>query len=119
MAVINLNPQILDIVLYAGDGVNFRVVVTDSLDEPVPLTGTMKAQIRAKRDSLNASAEFAIDLSDSATGIALLSLSKVDTRALVTTKKFVGVWDLEWTPTDAEPITILQGKAECYPDVSR
>lgn len=117
---LNLNPQILNLSLYAGDGANFRLVVTNSLNEPVPLTGTMKAQIRVKRDSADPpSAEFTIDLTDAATGIALLTLAKTDTQALVTTKKFVGVWDLEWTPTDAEPITILQGKVECFPDVSR
>ena len=114
-------PQTVDLVLYAGDGTSFRLTVTDPAKDPLPLTGTMIAQIRAERDSPDPpSAEFTVDLTDAADGVAVLKLSGTDTQALVVDDvKFVGVWDVEWTPTDAEPVTLCQGKVECMPDVSR
>lgn len=114
-------PQTLDLVLYAGDGTSFSLTVTDPAKVPINLTGTMIAQIRVERDSPDPpSAEFDIDLTDAATGVAVLELTGADTQALVVDDtKFVGVWDLQWTPTDGEPMTLVQGKVECMPDVSR
>lgn len=97
-------------------------MVTDKADppNPVPLTGTMKAQIRLHYSDLTPKAIFAVDLTDAANGNAVLSLTGVDTQALVTSdKKFKGVWDVEWTPSGAQPRTLLQGKVECDPDASR
>lgn len=120
MTEINLLPQVLDLVLYAGDGVNFRLTVTDKDEEVVSLAGTMEAKIRVKRtDSDPPSAEFAIDLTDAESGIALLSLTGEQTAALAPDDKFKGVWDLQWTPTDQQPRTLCQGKVVCLNDVSR
>lgn len=120
MTTINLLPKILDLVLYAGDGVRFSLVVTDKDDIPVPLTGSMEAQIRTKRGSVDPpAAEFTIDLTNSGDGVAVLSLTGEDTQALALTKKFSGAWDIQWTPLDSEPRTLCQGKVECDPDVSR
>lgn len=114
-------PQILDLLLYAGDGTSFSLTVTDPAKDPIDLTGTMLAQIRVERDSPDPpSAEFTIDLTDAVLGKAILELSGADTQALVVDDvKFVGVWDLQWTPTAGEPMTLCQGKVECMPDVSR
>lgn len=112
-------PQVLDLSLYAGDGTSFRLVVKDALGAPIPLTGTMRAQIRAARNSPNPpKADFNIDLTDSANGIAVVSLTGDQTQLLAPSAPFSGVWDLEWTATDAEPMTLCQGKVECNPDVS-
>lgn len=112
-------PQVLDLTLYAGDGTEFRLVVKDSSNVAIPLTGTMRAQIRESRSSPNPpSAVFNIDLSDGDDGIAILSLTGEQTQALAPSSSFSGVWDLEWTATGAEPVTLLQGKVECNPDVS-
>jgi hypothetical protein len=43
---INLQPQTLDLALYAGDGVEFRLVCTNTAGAPIDVTGTIKAQIR-------------------------------------------------------------------------
>lgn len=111
------DPQVLDLTLYAGDGTNFRLVVTDAAGAPVPLTGEMIAQIRLARDSSDPPVtSFVIDLTQSAEGIASLSLTGQQTQLL---GKFSGVWDLQWTPAGEEPSTLCQGKVECVPDVSR
>lgn len=116
---ITYEPQVLDLVLYAGDGTSFRLVVKDALGVPLPLTGTMRAQIRKTRDAPDPpKADFNIDLSQSASGIATLSLTGDQTQALAPSDPFSGVWDLEWTATDAEPVTLCQGTVGCNPDVS-
>lgn len=114
-------PQTVDLVLYAGDGTSFSLTVTDPAKLPLDLDGTIIAQIRVERDSPDPpSAEFTVDLSDAVSGKATLSLSGADTQALVVDDtKFVGFWDVQWTPTGAEPVTLCQGKVECLPDVSR
>lgn len=120
MSEINLSPQVLDLTLYAGDGVNFKLTVKDTLGAAVPLTGTMEAEIRIKRtDADPPVVAFTIDLSDSDNGIALLSLTGEQTQLLAPIKKFKGVWDLQWTPTGKEPRTLAQGKVVCLNDVSR
>lgn len=113
-------PQTLDLVLYAGDGAGIRFRITDSTGAALPLTGEMKAQIRANREDADpALAEFAVDLTDFATGIVLISVTGEQTHALISgDEKFTGVWDLEWTSPDDEPATLVQGNVECFPDVT-
>ena len=113
-------PQTLDISLYAGDGAGIRFTITDSLGAALPLTGEMKAEIRANREDVDpALATFDVDLNDFGDGIVLISLTGEQTHSLITGDEiFTGVWDLEWTPTGDEPATLVQGKVECYPDVT-
>ena len=121
--LIDLEPQFLDLVLYAGDGLNFGLAVTDVNNEPITLNGSMMAQIRLTRQSPDPPLQtFAVDLAQAAEGIAVLSLTGVQTQSLsdgaLPTEKFQGEWDLQWTPTGAQPITLCQGKVECLPDVT-
>lgn len=127
MANITLQPQVLDLALYAGDGVEFRLICTDSTTEPVPITGTVMAQVRVDRtlpdDPI---VEFAADLAEGAQGIILLSLSGAQTQQLMAdpsvkpgSGKFSGVWDVQWTPTGEEARTLCQGKLDCVADVTR
>ena len=117
---IDLSPQELDLVLYSGDGVKFRLVVTDKNNEPINLTGGIEAQIRSKRgEDVEPAAEFDVDLTDADTGIVVLSLTGDQTKALADTRAFAGFWDVQWTPSGEEPRTFCQGKVECNVDVSR
>jgi hypothetical protein len=118
---IDLSPQILNLVLYAGDGVKIRLTVVDNDDAAIDLTGEIESQIRITRDKTDpANATFSVDLTDQTDGIVVLSLTGDDTQGLVTDgKKFKGFWDVQWTPTGEQPRTILQGKVECFEDVSR
>src|SRR5690348_10724381 len=103
---IDLSPQELDLVLYSGDGVKFRLVVSDKNNEPINLTGAIEAQIRSKRgEDVEPAAEFNVDMTDSDTGIVVLSLTGDQTKALADTRKFDGFWDVQWTPSGEEPRT--------------
>lgn len=125
MASIALQPQVLDLSLYAGDGVEFRLICTDSANVPVPITGTVEAQVRVDREQTSDPVvEFLTDLAESGQGIVSLSLTGDQTQLLMadpsTVKgKFSGVWDVQWTPTGGEARTLCQGKVECVADVTR
>jgi hypothetical protein len=122
---ISLIPESIDLKLYGGDGVELRLVVTDSQGAPLPLTGSIDAQIRPTRTASVESAVFAADLTDAATGVVILSLTGAQTEALhgsdpdFPTERFTGVWDVQWTPQGAEPVTIVQGTVESALDVTR
>lgn len=115
-AKLSVLPQYLDLSLYAGDGLALRLVVTDSLGEPLPLSGAVTSQIRPDRSSTAPPQEFAVDMAEALAGIVALSLSGEQTAAL---GKFKGVWDVQWEATGAEPRTILQGNVVCEEDVTR
>lgn len=125
MANITLQPQVLDLSLYAGDGVEFRLICTDSGNTAVPITGTVMAQVRVDRLAPDDPVvEFAADMAEAPQGIILLSLTGAQTQELMadpsTSKgKFSGVWDVQWTPTGEEARTLCQGKVECVADVTR
>ena len=111
MATINIRPQVLDLMLYAGDGVEFRLICTDSGDDPVDVTGSVKAQIRKDRSNESTPiVSFAVNTIDAYQGIIILSLTGDQTQELVVEKDpFTGVWDVEWEPATSEPRTLCQG----------
>jgi hypothetical protein len=119
---ISLVPQALAIKLYGGDGVQFRLVVTTGSGSPVNLTGDITAQIRESRVNPAVMAAFATEIEDAANGIVLISLTgaqTADLHANGSLERFIGVWDVQWTPQGAEPVTILQGNVESSLDVTR
>ena len=124
--VIDLQPQVLDLVLYAGDGVSFRLICTDKAGAPVDVTGSVAAQVRLNRSKAEESIiEFAAEMQDAYTGIIVLSLTGDQTQALMdhpsvnSSGKFTGVWDVQWEPEGLEPRTLCQGAVECVADVTR
>jgi hypothetical protein len=122
---INTQPQVLNLALYAGDGVEFRLVCTDGSDAPIDITGTVKAQVRLQRlDADPPIVEFTVGLVDAFQGIVVLSLSGEQTKTLSQhpsskSGKFSGVWDIQWTPAGQQPRTLTQGTVECVADVTR
>jgi hypothetical protein len=123
MAEIQLLPDILDLSIYAGDGVVFRMICAGAEGFPVDMSGEVKAQIRLERLSPDPPlASFAVDSADAEQGIIVLSLTGEETADLIEepAEIFEGVWDAQWTPPDSEhPKTLCQGKVECVIDVSR
>lgn len=116
----DLRPQELNLKIYSGDGYRFRLIIKDKDGVPVPLTGEFKAQIRSKRGtSIAPETSFDIDNSDFSTGKVGLILTGAKCQELTANGKFKGFWDVQWTPADAEPKTLVRGKLECDPDVSR
>jgi hypothetical protein len=121
MAVINLQPQTLDLVLYAGDGVGLRFLCKDPTGAPIDVTGGVRAHIRADRSSEAPIIEqFAVSMVDAYLGLIVLKLTGEQTQNLAEPSgKFVGVWDLEWDASEDEPRTLVQGRLECVADVTR
>ena len=125
MASINTQPAALDLALYAGDGVEFRLICKDSNDAPVPIDGEVTAQVRVDRTpESTALADFNCNIIDGSQGIIELSLTGDQTQELVADPssrngKFTGVWDVQWAATGKEPRTLCQGKVECVADVTR
>lgn len=119
---INVSPPLVDLTLYAGDDVDFRLICTDNAGNPVDVSGGVAAQVRLDR-TLEGTAllDFETDLADAVDGIVMLSLTGDQTKSLITddSGKFTGVWDVQWTSPDAEVRTLCQGKVECYADVTR
>jgi hypothetical protein len=122
---ISLLPQVLDLALYAGDGVSLRLICKDSNGAPVDVSGATKAQIRLDRLSTDPPVvEFTVNLVDAYQGIVVLTLTGAQTQQLIAHSstvngKFTGVWDVQWTPSGSQPHTICQGKVECVVDVTR
>lgn len=118
-AKIDRRPETLDLVLYAGDGLSIRLGVTDNTSESVTVTGVLKAQIRVSRLAPEVLAEFAVR-PEEGTDAMIISLTGEQTAALITeNESFSGVWDVQWHPPDAQPITLTTGKVTCYADVTR
>lgn len=121
---INVQPQVLNLALYAGDGFSFRLICTDKEGAPVDITGTVTAQIREKPTTLESIVDFTAGMLDAYQGIVVLSLTGDQTRDLSESPssklgKFSGSWDVQWTPAGSEPRTLCQGKVECVSDVTR
>ena len=122
---INVQPQPLDLLLYAGDGISFRLICADGAGAPIDITGAVKAHIRLNRlNGVPPIVLFDANLIDAYQGIVVLSLTGDQTQELsdhesASSGKFVGVWDVEWEAVDAEPRTLCQGKVECAADVTR
>lgn len=117
---ISFIPEELDLALYAGDGASIQLTIADNDNAPLSVDGEVTAQIRKSRGDEEVLAEFSVDLSAGPTGVIFISLTGDQTAALITNKPVIkGVWDVQWKKTDAQPITLVQGKVECNADVTR
>jgi hypothetical protein len=123
---INLQPQVLDLMLYSGDGFKVKLTCMDKAGAPVDVTGAVTAQIRLDRLTPENPPVLAmsVDLTDAYLGVVKLSLTGDQTQELTDGSsakngKFVGVWDVEWDSAADEPKTLCQGVVECVADVTR
>jgi hypothetical protein len=122
---INLQPEVLNLALYAGDGVEFRLICTDKAGAPIDVTGAVSAQVRLERLTPDPPiVSFAADLIDAYQGIVVLSLTGAQTQQLSAHPssvkgKFTGVWDVQWAKANGQPRTLCQGSVECVSDVTR
>lgn len=111
--------------LYAGDGIDFRMICTDGAGAPIDMNGVVSAQVRVQRLTPDPPVtSFSVNVVDAYQGIVVLSLTGEQTNDLSNDSsskngKFVGVWDVQWTPAGGEPRTLCQGKVECVADVTR
>lgn len=123
-STIDVSPSVLNLILYAGDGISFNMLFKDGDDAPLNITGSVEADIRIKREDDDPIVEFAVDLTEGGDGVVKLSLTGAQTQALsddnsAKNGKFSGVWDVQWTAAGMEPRTICQGTVGCELDVTR
>lgn len=122
---VSLLPQKLDLDLYCGDGIRLRLHVRDTTGAPIPLSGLLTAQIRVSRKDPTVKVPFEAEITDAQAGEAVLTLTGEDTSSLHgdgsggLIEKFSGVWDVQWSPEDNEPVTLFQGSVESVLDVTR
>lgn len=115
MAELDVLPGQLDLRVYRGDTVNFRVTLKDTVTgDPLelPVTG-WRAQVRADTDPTSP-VEFTlvVDGTDAATGVIDLTIDGTHTASL----KGPVAWDLENTDLDR---TYLAGRIRLSGQVSR
>lgn len=120
---LNFRPTILNLLLYAGDGFSIRLTCKDKAGNPIDVSGSVTAQIRVDRIHPNDPplASFTVSLVDAYLGIIALSLTGTQSLSLLADgeNKFTGVWDVQWTPTESQIRTLVQGSVECVADVTR
>jgi hypothetical protein len=120
---LTFRPTILNLLLYAGDGINIKLTCKDKAGNPIDINGSVTAQIRLDRIHPNDPplASFTVSLVDAYLGIISLSLTGAQTLSLLGDgeNKFTGVWDVQWTPMQLQIRTLVQGSVECVADVTR
>ena len=122
---VDLRPDVLDLYLYAGDGIDIPINCTSGAGAPIDVTGEVSAQIRLERLTPDPPiVTFSINTVDAYQGKIILSLTGDQTAQLSNDPsskdgKFVGVWDLQWSPANSQPRTLCQGIVECVADVTR
>jgi hypothetical protein len=125
MSTIDTRPQSVNLKIYGGDDLTFRVNVTGADYSAATWTG----QVRLDHDS-SADANFTIDpdltgadvLLDGVSTAALLDLGVTETPEFGAPKsslvrKYFGVWDIQ--VDDGGVKTLVQGLIEVYADVTR
>lgn len=120
---LNFRPTILNLLLYAGDGLSIKLTCKDTAGNPIDINGAVTAQIRLDRVHPDDPplASFTVSLVDAYLGIISLILTGTQTLSLLGDgeNKFDGVWDVQWTPMQSQIRTLVQGSVECVADVTR
>lgn len=117
---IDLTPDTLDLVLYAGDGCDFQISFVDNTNMPIDVSSwSWNAQIRKVRSSVDY-IPLEINTTNASNGILILGVSSTITTELASSlTNTSSQWDLESIPAGGSPITILQGSVICNLDVTR
>jgi hypothetical protein len=133
MASISTIPTIVDITHYGGDTFTLEVIAAPEVTDGQ----VWNADIKLARDSDVIDASFSIVAPPVGGGSAYLTLSSVDSArlvgeaaiitrrapsgALLSIKKYVGVWDCQVShPTNPDPVrTLVQGSFSIEVDVTR
>ena len=120
---LNFRPSILNLLMYAGDGLNIKLTCKDKVGNLIDITGFVTAQIRPDRLHPNDPplASFTVSLVDAYIGTVGLTLTGAQSLSLLEDgqNSFNGVWDVQWTPVGLQVRTLVQGTVECVADVTR
>ena len=113
----NLLPKRYDIVIYQGDTFTFNVVLKDSLDVPLDVTGwTPEAQIKKVSDNTPAETPNLTAVAGTTDGKITVTLSGTGSSALYGATEYK--YDLQVTDTSGNVRTFLGGKITVTEDVT-
>lgn len=117
MALADLRPAVLDLALYAGDGIAFTVHIKDEDGVAVDVSAyTWVATWRPTRSSPDTDKiTLSIDSSGAASGDLLVSIPATSSRVMTPS----GDWDLQGTIGAGDPTTIVTGNVTIQQDVTR
>jgi len=118
---IDTRPGVLDLVLYAGDVGDFRIIFKDKYGNKVPVGDKKwRAQIRKSRTSVDYIG-LEVDTTDAGLGILLVKIPGSITRELSqATWGKLSQWDIQCsTDNDEITVTVLQGTVTCEVDVTK
>jgi hypothetical protein len=117
-SLISTLPAELDMTIYAGDTLTIQFKFTDNASNPVNMTGTWTASIRANSgDPDPPIASFTVDSSQAATGIITVTLTSATSGVLPVATPLV--WDLEQTLSSGPVRTTHRGTITVTEDVTR
>lgn len=116
---VDLTPDTLDLVLYAGDMGDFQLDFIGDDGLAMDMTPwTFKAQIRKFRGSSQV-VDLSIDMSKANFGMIIVNIPAGITRNLGQDLwNRNSQWDLQCQSSISDPITILQGNVYCSKDVT-
>jgi hypothetical protein len=119
-AQMDVTPDVLDLVLYAGDVGDFEISFVDDLGSPVSVNQyTWSAQIRKSRGSTQY-IDLPIDSTQASSGILIIGLPSAITSTLGENLwNRNSQWDLQCTDIANRSVTVLQGSVYCSQDVTR
>ena len=117
---VDLTPDSLDLVLYAGDGADFQINFEDDTGNPIDVSSyTWTSQIRKSRNS-SEHIDLSIDASLSSTGVITVLIPPAVTRSLGESNwNNERQWDIQCVVGAGDPHTVLQGTVYCSQDVTR
>jgi hypothetical protein len=118
---IDTRPGELDLVLYAGDVGDFRIVFKDKYGVSVPVSSyKWTSQIRKSRTSVDY-ITLEVDVKDAGIGILLVKIPGSITRQMSQSGwNKLSQWDIQATTLDdSMTVTVLQGEVSCELDVTK
>lgn len=105
-----------DIQIYQGDTFIHRLEIVDGNMTPVNVTGsTFASQIRKRASYTNVEATFAVDMTNAATGVVVLTLSPAATNGLLAGRYHYDVHQV----TGGNVLTLVYGRVDVTGEVTR
>jgi len=106
-----------DITIDQGSTFSKTLTLKDDSNAVIAITNdTFRGQVRKHHSSTDIQATFTFAITDGPNGVVTWSLTPTQTAAM-STGKFV--YDVEWVKADTTVVRLLEGVADCTPEVTR
>lgn len=106
-----------DIIIDQGSTFSKTLTLKDDNSAVINITNdTFRGQVRKHHSSTDIQATFTFSITNGTGGVVTWSLTPTQTAAMGTGKF---VYDVEWVKADSTVVRLLEGVAECSPEVTR